>query len=80
MGEPDAKSRKLTICFLQSPTELFGDEFGQVVKMKLVKNELYATDAGTLRPRSTEQTEELEVGLVFRSIGYHGVPLPRRTV
>ncbi len=76
MGEPDAKSRKLTIRFLQSPTELFGDEFGQVVKMKLVKNELYATDAGTLRPRSTEQTEELEVGLVFRSIGYHGVPLP----
>ena len=76
MGEPDAKSRKLTIRFLQSPTELFGDESGQVVKMKLVKNELYATDAGTLRPSSTEQTEELEVGLVFRSIGYHGVPLP----
>ena len=44
--------------------------------MQLVKNELYATDAGTLRPRATEQTEELEVGLVFRSIGYQGVPLP----
>jgi ferredoxin--NADP+ reductase len=74
--EPDGKSRKLMIRFLQSPTELVGDEAGRVVKMRLVKNELYATDAGTLRPRATEQTEELEVGLVFRSIGYHGVPLP----
>ncbi len=76
MRAPNGKSRKLTIRFLQSPTELIGDDNGQVVKMQLVKNELYATDAGTLRPKATEQTETLEVGLVFRSIGYHGVPLP----
>ena len=75
-SEPNGKSRKLTIRFLQSPTELVGDDDGRIVKMRLEKNELYTTDAGKLRPRATEQTEELAVGLVFRSIGYQGVPLP----
>ncbi len=50
--KPEGKSRRLTIRFLLSPTELIGDESGQVVKMKLVQNELYATEAGTLRPRA----------------------------
>jgi ferredoxin--NADP+ reductase len=44
--------------------------------MKLVHNELYATEAGTLRPRAIEKYETIPVGLVFRSIGYRGVPLP----
>ncbi|MEM7009547.1 MAG: FAD-dependent oxidoreductase, partial [Thermodesulfobacteriota bacterium] len=70
------KSKKLHIRFLVSPTEIIGDAQGNVKAIKLVKNELYKTDDGTLRPRATDETEELEVGLVFRSIGYHGVPLP----
>ncbi len=72
-----SKSRKLTIRFLVSPVELIGDEAGQVVvSIRLVRNELYTTEAGTLRPRHTDQFEELPVGLVFRSVGYRGVPLP----
>jgi ferredoxin--NADP+ reductase len=43
--------------------------------MRLVRNELYATDAGTLRPKATDKYENLDVGLVFRSIGYRGVPI-----
>lgn len=74
--KPAGKSRRITIRFLVSPTELIGDESGRVVGMRLVRNELYATEAGTLRPRPTDQFEDLEVGLVFRSIGYRGVPLP----
>lgn len=70
------KSKKLYIRFLVSPLEIIGDEEGNVKAIKLVKNELYKTDDGSLRPRATEETEELKVGLVFRSIGYHGVPLP----
>lgn len=70
------KSKKLHIRFLVSPLEIIGDQEGRVKAIKLVKNELYKTDDGTLRPRATNETEELEVGLVFRSIGYHGVPLP----
>jgi len=70
------KSRKLTIRFLISPVELIGDEAGQIVSMRVVRNKLYATEAGTLRPKQTDQFEELPVGLVFRSVGYRGVPLP----
>jgi ferredoxin--NADP+ reductase len=74
--EPSGKPRKLVLRFLVSPTELIGDENGRVAAMRIVKNELYQTDAGSLRPRATDQYEELPVGLVFRSIGYRGVPLP----
>ncbi len=69
------KPKKLYIRFLVSPAELLGDENGRVRAMKLVKNELYQTESGTLRPRATEQFEEIPVGLVFRSIGYRGVPI-----
>ncbi len=70
------KSRMLTMRFLASPVELAGDENGRVSAMRVVKNELYATDAGTLRPRATDTFETIEVGMVFRSIGYRGVPIP----
>jgi ferredoxin--NADP+ reductase len=55
---------------------MYGDEQGRVKGMRLVKNELYATGTGTLRPRATEEFEDIEASLVFRSIGYRGVPLP----
>ena len=74
--ELENKSKTLTIRFLVSPTEIYGDADGNVAGMKLVKNELYKTDSGGLRPRATENTEDLPVGLVFRSVGYRGVPLP----
>jgi ferredoxin--NADP+ reductase len=66
----------LTVRFLVSPVELIDDGNGRVGAMRLVKNELYATEAGTLRPRATDQFEEIPVSLVFRSIGYRGVPVP----
>ncbi len=73
--EQTGKTRRLHLRFLVSPVELTGDEDNCVNSMKLVRNELYATDAGTLRPKSVDEFEELPVGLVFRSIGYRGVPL-----
>ena len=72
--QPEGKARRLAIRFLVSPTALYGD--GRLAAMQLVKNELYATDSGTLRPRATDQFEELPVDMVFRSVGYRGVPLP----
>lgn len=76
LRKPTGKSRKLIIRFLVSPVELIGDATGKVVAIRLVKNVLYATEAGTLSPKATDQFEELPVGLVFRSVGYRGVPLP----
>ncbi len=73
---PTGKPRKLHLRFLVSPVELYGDEAGHVVGMRMVHNVLYKTDAGSLHSRATDRFEELPVGLVFRSIGYRGVPLP----
>ncbi|MFQ5571963.1 MAG: FAD-dependent oxidoreductase [Rhodothermales bacterium] len=73
---PSGKSRRLIIRLLVSPVEFRGNEAGRVVAMRLAKNELHATPAGTLQPGPTGKVEELAVGLVFRSVGYRGVPLP----
>src|SRR4030095_436880 len=53
-----------------------GDDAGHVAAMRLVRNELYATSTGALQPRATDRFEELPGGLVSRSVGYRGVPLP----
>lgn len=70
------KSRKLILRFLVSPVELIGDKAGRVAGIRLVRNELHATPTGTLQAKATGEFEELPVGLVFRSVGYRGVPLP----
>jgi ferredoxin--NADP+ reductase len=72
----DGKPRQLVVRFLVSPVEILGDEKGRVRAVRLVKNKLYATEAGTLRSEPTGEHEELPAGLVFRSVGYRGVPLP----
>jgi ferredoxin/flavodoxin---NADP+ reductase len=73
---PEGKSKRLYLRFLVSPTALHDDGLGQVGAMTIEHNELYKTEAGSLRPKGTGRTEELKVDLVFRSIGYRGVPLP----
>jgi ferredoxin--NADP+ reductase len=73
---PAGKPRRLILRFLVSPVELFGGPAGQVVGLRLVHNELFATETGTLQAKPTNEFEELPVGLVFRSVGYRGVPLP----
>ena len=42
--------------------------------MRLVRNVL-EQDGDRLRARATDQHEDLPVGMVFRSVGYRGVPL-----
>jgi ferredoxin--NADP+ reductase len=71
---PQGKPRRIIMRFLVSPVEIIGTN--HVEAIKLVKNELYQSDDGSLRPRPTDQTEVLPVDLVFRSIGYMGVALP----
>jgi ferredoxin--NADP+ reductase len=71
---PQGKSRRIVMRFLTSPVELIGTD--RVEAIKIVKNELYQTDKGELRPRETDQHEIIPVGLVFRSVGYRGVALP----
>ena len=73
---PAGKPRTLSIRFLLSPVALHGDEGGGIAGVRLVHNELSATAAGTLQARPTDRFEELPAGLVFRSVGYRGVPIP----
>ena len=73
--QPSGKSRRLILRFLVSPVELLGDGAGGVAALRLVRNELYATSTGALQPRATDRFENLPAGLVFRSVGYRGVPL-----
>lgn len=71
----EGKGKQLTIRFLVSPTEIIGDEHGHVKAIRIVKNELVRSEDGTARPRATDKEEVIPVGLVFRSVGYRGVPL-----
>jgi len=72
---PSGKRRRLILRFLVSPVEILDNGAGAVGGMRLVRNKLYATDTGTLQPKPTGEFDDLPVGLVFRSVGYKGVPL-----
>src|SRR5690606_11213286 len=73
---PTGKPRRIVLRFLVSPTELVDDGTGRVVALRLARNRLVRGADGRVRPEPTGETEELPVGLVFRSIGYRGVALP----
>jgi len=72
--KPTGKPRRIILRFLVSPVEIVGD--GKVEAIKICRNELHRDDSGALRARQTDDTETIPTGLVFRSIGYKGVPLP----
>lgn len=74
--KPEGKHRRMHVRFLVSPVELLGDARGSVRGIRLVRNRLVASATGTINAEATDQFEELEVGLVFRSVGYRGVALP----
>jgi ferredoxin--NADP+ reductase len=71
----ESKPKRLVLRFLMSPTELVDDGTGRVGAIRLARNELFLADDGSVRCRATDQVETLETGLVFRSVGYRGVPL-----
>lgn len=70
-----SKPKRIVMRFLVSPAELFGAD--RLEAVRIVKNELHRSADGSLRPKATDKAETLaNVGLIFRSIGYMGVPLP----
>ncbi|MEK9749689.1 MAG: FAD-dependent oxidoreductase [Pseudomonadales bacterium] len=68
------KKRQLHIRFLVSPSELEGQD-GRVTACKLVKNKL-VEEGGSIKAVATSEEEVIPAGLVFRSVGYRGKPLP----
>ena len=71
--KPTGKRRRVVFRFLRSPVEILGED--KVEAVRFVRNELHHGSDGSLRARATDEHETLEAGLVFRSIGYRGVPL-----
>ncbi len=69
------RRKKVRLRFFVSPVELL-EENGRVGKLKIEINELVPDGKGGLKARGTGRQETLPAGLVFRSVGYHGVPLP----
>ena len=69
---PEGKPQRIVLRFLASPVEIKGD--GKVESIVIGRNEL-VEEGGALRARDTGEREELECGLVLRSVGYTGVPI-----
>jgi ferredoxin/flavodoxin---NADP+ reductase len=61
--------------FLASPVELLGDADGHVRAVKIENNAIVGRDDGSLAARGCGTFEEVSAQLVFRSIGYTGVPV-----
>jgi ferredoxin--NADP+ reductase len=68
--EAEGKARRVVFRFFESPVAILGED--HVEGVELVRNELDENE----RAVPTDEHETLPCGLVFRSVGYHGVELP----
>ena len=74
--EPSGHTHRISLRFLRSPVEMLGDgEHGPVTALAVVRNRIEPDGRGGLRAVPTGETEEIECGLVLRSIGYRGRPV-----
>jgi ferredoxin--NADP+ reductase len=70
--EPAGRNRRLMIQFYRGPKQLRGAAHLESVLME--RNELTG-DAGRQKARGTGITETIPCGVLFRSVGYRGVPI-----
>jgi ferredoxin--NADP+ reductase len=70
---PEGKPKRLVLRFCVSPVQILGE--GRVEAIEVVRNELVASDDGSIRAVPTGEIEVIPCGLVLRSVGYRGVPL-----
>ncbi len=73
---PAGKSHRVALRFCRSPVEVLGDRDGPVTGLRVVRNRLEPDPRGGVRAVSTGEQEVIPCGLVIRSIGYRGRPLP----
>jgi ferredoxin--NADP+ reductase len=71
--KPTGKPKTLRLRFVASPVAIHGAQ--RVEAVEIVRNRLEERD-GRLVAVPTEERETIPCGLVFRSVGYRGVPLP----
>ncbi len=71
---PSGKRRALRLRFRVSPVAILGEE--KVEGVEVARNVLVADEHGQVRALQTEEREVIPCGIVFRSVGYRGVPIP----
>jgi ferredoxin--NADP+ reductase len=71
--EPTGKARTLRLRFRVSPVAILGD--GRVEAIEVAHNDLVPDGRGSVKAVPTEQREVIPCSVVFRSVGYRGVPL-----
>ena len=71
---PSGKPRRVVLRFLASPVAIEGEQ--KVEAIVVERNELVEGQDGLLKAQPTGQRERIETGIVLRSIGYVGTPLP----
>lgn len=72
-SEPHGHERRIVLRFFASPLELVGSE--RVEGVRVGRTELVEQEDGSLRAIVTEVEELIPAQLVFRSVGYRGIPL-----
>jgi ferredoxin--NADP+ reductase len=70
---PAGKPRAVHLRFCVSPVEIRGD--GRVEEIEVVRNRLVADGSGRISAHPTDEREVIPCQLVFRSVGYRGLPL-----
>lgn len=74
-ASPSPEGRIVRFRFLVSPTRILGEE-GRVAGVEVERNDLVEDDTGSMRPVGTGETHTLSCGMVLRSVGYRGQPVP----
>ncbi len=74
LGE-GSQVRKIRLRFCVSPVEILG-EGGRVKSVRLEKNKLVDDGKGGARCVGIGEFETIPAGMILRSVGYRGVPIP----
>lgn len=71
----EGAAHRLALRFLSSPVEIL-EEDGRVAAVRIERNRLVAREGGVLRSEGTGVCDVVQAGLVLRSVGYRGSPIP----
>ncbi len=72
--DPASTRRRIVLSFAVSPVEVLGED-GRVTGVRVARNRLVVGDDGAVRAEATDDTFDLDAGLVVRSVGHRGLPV-----
>lgn len=76
MSASSRKPRRVNFRFLISPVEILAGPDGHIAAVRCERNQLVPTEDGDMKAVGAGVFETIPAGMVLRSVGYRGVPLP----